>query len=84
MTRDASGTREPGRRWDAGTGTQGGTREPGRRWDAGTGTQVGTGNRDAGGNREPGHRWEPGTGTQVGPKIFSDLKFELFLTYEKC
>ena len=36
--------------------------------------------RDASGTREPEHRWEPGTGTQVGPKIFSDLKFELFLT----
>ena len=49
MTRDASGTRERGRKWDAGTGTQvgrgdrdaGGTREPGRRWEPGTGTQVG-------------------------------------------
>ena len=63
MTRDASGNREPGRRWDPGTGTQ-----------------VGRGNWDASGNREPGRRWDAGTGTQVGPKIFSDLKFELFLT----
>ena len=58
---------DPGRKWDAGTGTQvgpgnrdaSGTREPGRRWDPGTGTQVGRGNRDAGGNREPGRRWDP-------------------------
>ena len=57
---------DPGRKWDAGTGTQvgpgnrdaSGTREPERRWDAGTGTQGGT--------REPGRRWDPGTGTQVG------------------
>ena len=58
---------DPGRKWDAGTGTQvgrgnrdaGGTREPGRRWEPGTGTHVGPGNRDAGGNREPGRRWDP-------------------------
>ena len=43
MTRDAGGTREPGRRWDPGTGTQVGTgnREPGLRWEPRTGTQVG-------------------------------------------
>ena len=49
MTRDAGGTREPGRRWDPGTGTQvgpgnrdaGRNREPGRRWEPRTGTQVG-------------------------------------------